>query len=164
MKWKLPPKIKIYEALGCIADNRLEIDGDTGKVYSSSRGKYYTIVHNPSKNALMVNDNGSYHLGYLWYPAVAFLMRKWLLELSEEHAHALRWIHWKDLNVKYDKNRWEWIPDYDFDAVIHEIHKTLKRNWLDIWNLKTYIAKIEQDISHLWIHMLWEKMEPPKGY
>jgi hypothetical protein len=37
MKWQHPPIIKIYEALGAIADGRVEINGMTAKVYSSTR-------------------------------------------------------------------------------------------------------------------------------
>jgi hypothetical protein len=37
--WKLPPIIKVYEALGCIADGRIHVDGDSAKVYSSSGNK-----------------------------------------------------------------------------------------------------------------------------
>jgi len=36
MKWKHPPIIKIYEALGSVADGRLKLDGNFAKVYSSS--------------------------------------------------------------------------------------------------------------------------------
>ena len=43
MKWAIPPKIKIYEALGCMGDKRIEVSENTGKVFSSSRGKYYTV-------------------------------------------------------------------------------------------------------------------------
>jgi hypothetical protein len=37
MKWRHPPLIKIYEALGAIADGRVEVNGMTAKVYSSTR-------------------------------------------------------------------------------------------------------------------------------
>ncbi len=34
MKWKHPPIIKIYEALGAVADGRVKISGDSAQVYS----------------------------------------------------------------------------------------------------------------------------------
>lgn len=44
MKWKLPPKIKVYEALGCVVDGRVELVGEhEARVYSSSRGKSYVV-------------------------------------------------------------------------------------------------------------------------
>ena len=74
MRWKNPPKIKVYEALGCIADNRIEVNENEAKVYSSSREKYYTVKYD--RNSIMSNDNGSYWVGYLGYPSIALLMKK----------------------------------------------------------------------------------------
>lgn len=39
MKWKLLPVIKIYEALGAVADKRIEMKGDSAIVTSSGRDK-----------------------------------------------------------------------------------------------------------------------------
>ncbi len=64
MYWKIPPKIKIYEALGCLADGRLKkVDGKV-QVYSSSGQKFYTVTFDEKKKAIMTNDNGSYWIGY----------------------------------------------------------------------------------------------------
>lgn len=60
MKWTQPPISKIYEAIGAVADGRVEVDGNTAKVYSSSRKKYYDVFYDPSKKAIMTNDNGSF--------------------------------------------------------------------------------------------------------
>jgi hypothetical protein len=76
---KLPPKIKIYEALGALADQRVEIAGmfsNEGKCFSASTpGKFYTISYNPDTHVITSNDNGSLHQGYLGYPAIAFLLK-----------------------------------------------------------------------------------------
>jgi len=58
-----PPLIKIYEALGAIADQRIELIQGLfveAKVYSSSREKYYTVTYDAANKAIMLNDNGSY--------------------------------------------------------------------------------------------------------
>src|ERR1700733_3253094 len=60
MKWKQPPVIKIYEALGAVADGRVEVSGDTAKVYSSTGNKFYDVTYDPAEQAIMTNDNGSY--------------------------------------------------------------------------------------------------------
>lgn len=62
MKWKHPPITKIYEALGSVADERIELVGSSAKVYSSSRNKFYVVSYEPG--AIMANDNGSYWQGY----------------------------------------------------------------------------------------------------
>src|SRR3989344_1141202 len=110
MKWAIPPEIKIYEALGCIGDKRIEIEKNNGKVYSSSKGKYYTISFNGT-NAIMCNDNGSYWVGYLGYPAIAFLMLKGKIKWSNKLAEGLKDIPWKDINVKL-KNDYKKTEEY----------------------------------------------------
>ena len=59
MFWNTPPKKQVYEALGCLADGRLEVTGtdDSGiiraKVYSSSRNKYYDVSFHYGINAFI---------------------------------------------------------------------------------------------------------------
>ncbi len=43
MKWKHPSITKIYEALGAVADDRVLVSGNSAKVYSSSRNKFYNV-------------------------------------------------------------------------------------------------------------------------
>ena len=70
MKWEHPPIIKIYEALGAVADNRVELSENTAKVFSSSGNKFYDVSYDRDSNSIMTNDNGSYWKGYLGYPAI----------------------------------------------------------------------------------------------
>ena len=49
-KWKLPPRIKIFEALGAISDGRIKINGNTAKVVSSSGNKEYSVEYKPENN------------------------------------------------------------------------------------------------------------------
>ena len=164
MKWKIPPLIKVYEALGCIADERLEIDGLEGRVYSSSRGKFYTIRHEPKSNSIMVNDNGSYYIGYLGYPAIAYLMKVGELDFSEEYANALKGIHWKDLNVKHNRNKDEGVPDYDFDSVIKEVDLLVQERGVNVHKFRGFLENILEQIKSKDLNLLGEKELPPKGY
>ena len=97
IKWKLPPKIKIYEALGCLADGRLKEINSQIRVYSSSGNKYYNVTYDQSKQAIMANDNGSYWQGYLGYPAIAYLMSVEELPFDQKFAEGLKDIAWKDI-------------------------------------------------------------------
>ncbi|MFH1472824.1 MAG: hypothetical protein ABIF06_00195 [bacterium] len=101
MKWKHPPIIKIYEALGAVADNRVEISGNIAKVYSSTGNKFYDVSYDSQANAIMSNDNGSYWKGYLGYPAIAYLFKIKTLEYKSEFGDLLKGIHWKDINKKF---------------------------------------------------------------
>jgi hypothetical protein len=97
--WKLPPPIKIYEALGAIADGRVELINELqAKVTSSSGYKIYEVLFNPDTGELSVNDNGSYYQGYVGYPALALLMIQGLLPFDKTLSSALKGIHWKQLN------------------------------------------------------------------
>lgn len=110
--WKYPSATKIYEALGAVADNRIEVSGNTGTCYSSSGNKHYDITYDPILNAIMSNDNTSYWTGELGYPAVAFLLKSGVLEYRHDLAELLKGVAWKDINQKF-KN--------DFDAALEYV-------------------------------------------
>lgn len=68
MKWTQPHFIKFYEALGAIADGRVEVDPNDhnkAKIYSSNRDKFYEVSYDPENNAIMANDNAAYWKGTL---------------------------------------------------------------------------------------------------
>jgi len=155
MKWQHPKIIKVYEALGTIADERLEINKNAGKSYSSSKNKFYTITYDPTFNAIMCNDNSSYFRDTLGYPAIAFLMKKGILEYNEEYGNALKGIKWKDTNQK-NKN--------DFDKTKDQIDQMLKEKEIDLEEFHTYCEKIIEKIKSLNLNMFGKKQLPPEGY
>lgn len=102
MEWKTPPKIKVLEALGSIADGRIKfVSEKEAHVTSSSGDKEYIVKFDISKNQINSTDNGSVYKGYLGYPSIAVLMLKNILPFSESIANALKGIEWKQLNEKY---------------------------------------------------------------
>lgn len=153
--WKLPPTIKILEALGAVADERVKVDGNTAKVYSSSLGKYYTVVYDPATNSISSNDNGSYWQKYLGYPALAFLMVKGEIPYDSTLVAKLQAIKWKDLNVKNNNN---------YQQTITEIYK--------LREFKVDEKKVLADLAKRIIATLMEKQyqileplpKPPSGY
>jgi hypothetical protein len=153
MKWSEPPVIKIYEALGAVADGRVEVKGDTAKVYSSSRNKYYDVTYDAAAHAIMTNDNGSYWKGYLGYPAIAYLLVINELSYREEYGEMLKGIKWKDINQKF-KN--------DFNKTIDHIFSSL--NHLQQESLKHYADETLIHIAFLDLHLLGQKQKPPQGY
>ncbi|KND48727.1 MAG: hypothetical protein AB198_00195 [Parcubacteria bacterium C7867-003] len=153
MKWKNPPRTKIYEALGALADGRVEGDNFEGKVYSSTRNKFYTITYEPESNRIMCNDNASYWNGYLGYPAIAFLMKNGVLSYSKEYGEILSGVPWKDINQKF-KNNFEKALEYILSS------KTIEeRN-----RLSDFVIKVEKEIRGLKLNLLGEKTIPPEGY
>jgi hypothetical protein len=153
MLWKHPPIIKIYEALGSVADGRVEVTGNTAKVYSSSRNKYYDVTYDPEKNAVMTNDNGSFWKGYLGYPAIAFLMKVGVLPYEESVGQLLSQIAWKDINQKF-KN--------DFDKTLDFILSSKSEE--EKVKLHDFVKQVDKKIQDLGLQILGKKIKPPEGY
>jgi hypothetical protein len=153
MKWKHPPIIKIYEALGAIADERIEVSSNTAKVYSSSGNKFYDVSYDSETNSIMANDNGSYWKGYLGYPAIAYLFKIGTLDYKPEFGELLKGIAWKDINQKF-KN--------DFDKTLTHILSSLSEKQTE--NLNSYARGLEKDIERLNLGILGTKRLPPDGY
>jgi len=154
-EWLAPPRIKIYEALGAIADGRVSISGNQGTVLSSSKSKSYAVQYDPEKNAITANDNGSYWKGYLGYPSIAFLMLKGALQYDARYAAGLKGVPWKDINTQF-KN--------DFDKTAEHIHALLEKKGVDLQTFLRYIDGIHENIEKLSLAKLDSKLKPPAGY
>ncbi|MFA5962108.1 MAG: hypothetical protein WC848_05485 [Parcubacteria group bacterium] len=155
MKWKLPPKIKIYEALGSLGDGRIEISGNTGKVYSSSGQKFYAVVFDPEQKSIMANDNGSYWQGYLGYPSIAFLMKTGIIKFNSVYSEALKGIAWKDINTEFEN---------DFGKTADYVHEMLKERGIASSDFLEEVDSIYGQIEKLDLALLGSKTKPPQGY
>jgi hypothetical protein len=153
MYWKPTPIVKMYEALGAVVDDRVEVSGNTGKVYSSSRNKFYDVTYDESSQAIMVNDNGSYYKGYLGYPAVAFLLSIGKIQYDATLAARLKDVAWKDINQKF-KN--------DFDKAMDYILEERFPN--DRAVIDAEAAALLEQVTKLNLKMLGKKTLPPSGY
>lgn len=157
MKWLSPPSIKIYEALGSISDDRIELTSKkSARVYSSSRLKYYEVEFDRETNSITSNDNGSFYVGYLGYPSIALLFKLDFLSYNEEFAQVLRGIQWKDLNQTY-KN--------DFEKVMKYVHEQyLIPQSINIEEFESYIETILKEIEILKLNKFKSTNIPPKQY
>lgn len=150
--WKIPPKIKIYEALGALSDDRVEIiDEAHARVWSSDRSKQYDVFYDVNLKGIIANDNGSYWQGYLGYPSIAFLMAQNKLPCDRKVTEMLSAREWKKLNVANNN---------DYEKTITLILSILnKKQREEILNHVEEIMKaiIEQE----WLK-LPRKKQPPK--
>lgn len=153
MKWEHPPVIKIYEALGSVADGRVEVSGNTGKVFSSTGNKFYEVSYDPGTKAIMANDNGSYWKGYLGYPSIAFLMKIGALSYDDKIATILKGVAWKDINQKF-KNNFEKTLEFILSQKSPE----------EVSVLNNLIQKIDGELKTLDLKLLGKKKAPPEGY
>ena len=99
---RLPPRIKVLEALGSIADGRISVQDDEAEVTSSTGERTYKVIVRDD-GRVYSTDNGTIYRGYIGYPIIAFLMIKGKLPYDERIAKALSGIPWKRLNETYRK-------------------------------------------------------------
>ncbi len=118
-QWKMPPLVKVYEALGAIGDGRVRIeDGRRATVTSSDGSKTYEVETSADGREIASNDNASYWQGYVGYPAIAVLLARGFYHPPESVTAALAGVAWKELNRKF-KNDWA--------MTIAEVEKKLER-------------------------------------
>ena len=119
--WKMPPLIKVYEALGAIGDGRVAIvDALNATVASSDGLKHYDVVI--EGRTISANDNASYWQGYLGYPAISVLIARGVLSCNRKTAAALRRIPWRELNRR-SRN--------DYARTLAEVGATLETRGAD---------------------------------
>lgn len=98
----LPPRVKVLEALGSIADGRVKVVNDSeAEVVSSTGDRRYRVRLDLSSRRVFSNDNGTVYRNYVGYPIIAFLMLKDLVPYDGGLANALKGINWRKLNEAY---------------------------------------------------------------
>jgi hypothetical protein len=137
MLWKLPPRIKVLEAIGCIGDERIVIkDENRAVVYSSEGKRAYLVVFNPDKNKIYSDDNASKFHHYIGYPIIAFFMKNGIINYDKKLAETLKGINWHKLNLDF-KRDYPKVESYvkelcekkgmKKDFVDREIERTMKK-------------------------------------
>ena len=134
--WKMPPAIKIYEALGAIGDGRVRLEDEHHSLVESSEGdKTYEVELSDDGREISSNDSGSYWQGYLGYPAIAVLLMRGLYRPPANVIDALAGIPWKEINRRnkndYDKNLAEVnqiveASGHDPDAIASEVESVME--------------------------------------
>lgn len=113
MYLKEPPRIKVLEALGAIADGRVKvINEEECEVISSEGDRRYRVI--VKGNKFYSDDNGTKFRGYVGYPIISCLMVKGVLPFDKALSDALKGIPWRKLN--------ETLKNYSkVEGVIYEI-------------------------------------------
>ena len=154
--YSAPHISKVYEALTAIADKRYELVSDTElKLFSSSRGKFYTVKYDPNTKAIMSNDNTAYYTHSISYPMLTLLMLRGDLPYDQSLLTPLSNIIWKDIMTKH-KN--------DYDAGIVEVLADLKISGINTESLQTKINSIYAYASSLILTPLGPRQRPPSAY
>ena len=109
---RLPPRIKVLEAAGALADGRVRVRRlpkglAVARVSSSAGDREYLVVVRQGNGGSVLrvysDDNGTRYRNYVGYPIIAVLMELGLLPRDPEVEEALKGVRWRELNEKYKK-------------------------------------------------------------
>ena len=136
--FKIPPKVKVLEALGAIGDKRIKIEGNKAIVKSSTGEREYRVYYYPEKNAAWSTDNGTRFRKYVGYPIISFLMLKRKLPFNEKFAKALTGIPWKEINDEFKR---------DYNKTMEYAYGIAKKKGININELKKFVDKVIEDLK-----------------
>jgi hypothetical protein len=99
---RLPPRIKVLEALGAVVDGRVRLVGEGRcEVVSSEGDRVYNVVM--EGGLVYSNDNGTLYRGYVGYPILACLMAEGKLPIDAQLGEKLKGVPWRRLNEQYKR-------------------------------------------------------------
>lgn len=149
---KLPPVEKIYEAYSAISDNRVIMEENSAKVFSSDKSKEYTVTWD--KKIYSSNDNASYWQGYAGYPMIAVFMLQKKISFDSSVTDHFKNINWKELNAKYKGK---------YSKAVEEIMEALKNLGVDTKKIYRETENIFEELKTLDIQCKRSSLRPPKS-
>ena len=149
---KLPPVEKIYEAYSAISDNRVIMEENSAKVFSSDKSKEYTVTWD--KKIYSSNDNASYWQGYAGYPMIAVFMLQKKISFDSSVTDHFKNINWKELNAKYKGK---------YSKAVEEIMEALKNSGVDTKKIYRETENIFEELKTLDIQCIRSSLRPPKS-
>lgn len=137
---RLPPRIKVLEALGALADNRVELKSDNEAVVTSSEGdRQYRVYVDVARRLAYSDDNGTIYRGYVGYPIISLLMLKGVLPVDEQLKEALRGIPWRRLNEQYKR----------YEVVMELLKRELSKKGIEPSRVDKYIDLVLAELRRL---------------
>jgi hypothetical protein len=138
MRAKLPPRIKVLEALGTIADNRVKmIEKGIYTVTSSEHDREYKVLIRGRE--VCSNDNGTRFRRYVGYPIIAALMLERIVSYDERIANSLKGIKWRKLNEELR----------DYNLVEEEVYKIAEERGVKREELSRFIERVMRELKGL---------------
>ena len=145
MYLRMPPRIKVLEALGAIADGRVKVNGNKAEVTSSEGDKVYQVCVDLDKGIANSTDNGTRFRGYVGYPIIAVLMLKGVLPYDPSLSQALKGVPWKKLNEKYKK----------YAKVMELIFEDLEKKGIERERAEEFIDKVMDELRRVRLRKAW---------
>jgi hypothetical protein len=88
-------------------------------------------LYNEKENTISSNDSGSTNQGFLWYPAIAFLLKIWKLKYDESILEMMKDINRTDIKEKVHK---------DYESSYRLVLWNLHMQW---YNVDYFISQVE---------------------
>ena len=146
---ELPPKVKIVEALSAVADERIIVEDLLSNEWkcksSSTPWKTYKILYD--EKAISSNDNWSINQWFLWYPAIAFLLKIWKLKYDESIMEMVKDTNW--IKIK-------WLVRKDYESSYRLILWNLHMQKFNVDYFISQVENIYNQISELHLQHLVE--------
>lgn len=145
VKLSQPPRVKVLEALGAIADGRVNvIDEKRCTVISSEGNKTYMVYVDLERGLAYSNDNGTLYRSYIGYPIISFLMLKNVIPYDQEIALKLKDIKWKTLNENYKK----------YSLVEEHVKRLFASRGGDVETLEKLVTEVLKSLRNLTLYKL----------
>ncbi len=145
MQLRLPPRIKVLEALGALADGRVKLEGSgRATVVSSDGSRTYRVYVDVGKGVAYSDDNGTRLRGYIGYPIIAVLMATGVLSYDEKLAKALKGIEWRRLNEAMKSYR----------LVEEHVKRIAASRGVDPAELDKFVRRVMAELSKLRLRRL----------
>lgn len=143
---RMPPRVKVLEALGAIADNRIKrVDDKVYEVTSSDGTRRYKVVVDLDGRRVYSDDNGTRFRRYIGYPIIAVLMLNNILPFDERLSKALKGVPWRKLNETYKKY-----------AIVEKIVKGLaEKNGVKPYEIDLFVENVLRRLRSL--HLYYEE-------
>lgn len=133
-----PPRIKVLEALGAIADNRVKLlNNNECEVISSEGDRVYKVKING--NLVSSDDNGTTFRNYVGYPILSCLMLLKQLPYNENLSIALKGIPWRKLNEEYKS----------YSKVEEIVYSIIKEKGVNKEELENFIKVVLDEVGRL---------------
>ena len=149
---KLPPRIKVLEALSAVCGGRVKVINDKFcRVISSDGTRTYNVYVDIENRVAYSDDNGTKFRRYVGYPIIAFLMHKNIIPIDEDVGKIIKDVRWRELNERYKK----------YDLVMNEIYKMLNIYGIDRKHVDDYINNVLEILKKLKLRYIEKLPDQP---
>jgi hypothetical protein len=136
----LPPRVKVLEAVGAVAGDRVRVlSEERAEVRASEGDRVYTVFLDLKEMVADSDDNGTTYRNYIGYPIIAFMMAKGLLPYDDKLGTALKEVKWRTVNELFKNYR----------LVERYIKEELKRAGITPEHIDSYVASVMEALGRV---------------